>query len=102
MSWWIPVIPSLLSLGGSTITVIGYIYINKLQKYNAEVKSIFLEKIQKLKSKNEQLEDTVQKLRLERQLINEELKTEVKLDKEVVEKVNHLLFGPLENEVETK
>lgn len=102
MNWWIPVIPSSLGLCGSTIIVIGYIYINKLQKYNTELKSVFLEEIQKLADKNEQLENDICELRFDKQLITEELKPEIELDKEVVEKVNCLLFSSLENELETK
>lgn len=103
MNLWISIIPSLLGLCSSAFTVFGYVYINQTQKDNIKLKLMLQEVKQKLEQKNEQLEHISQKSRLQNEFITDkftfnEIQNQADLDEKIIEKVNHILFGSLENE----
>jgi CHASE2 domain-containing sensor protein len=69
-SYWIPVVPSLLSLWGAMAVIIGYIYINRIEQSNIlllEANATLEAKVEartlELSQKNQELEQTLQELR---------------------------------------
>jgi adenylate cyclase len=69
-SYWIPVVPPLLSLGGTMLGIVGYTYVERIKEVNARLEetNATLEiqvdaRTLELNQKNQELEQTLQELR---------------------------------------
>lgn len=106
ISWWIPVVPSLLALCSSAFTISGYTYINKLQEANTILELVLRKQTKELEGKNGQLENALQELKvalklpvIQDELALKEVHNKLELDEELLKELDKILFSSINKEL---